>query len=90
MRPIPRWSAWLCLLLILWSAAVVVAHHHEDGAESAKCSVCVAAHTASPAAPTVLPRATFVALSAIAIAPVVAAKQRLAVFALTVRPPPQL
>jgi hypothetical protein len=88
MRPFMRWSAWLCLLLILWSAAVVVAHHH-DGAESAQCSVCAAFHAAAPAPQITLARATFVAVSSVTPAAEIAAKQRLAIFALTVRPPPQ-
>lgn len=90
MRPFSRSIAWLCLLLTLWSAGVVIAHHHEDGAESAKCSVCIAALSTSPAAQAVLPRTNFVAVSFVVAAPVAAAKQRLSVFALAVRPPPQL
>jgi len=80
----------LCLLLIVWSAAAVIAHHHAEGAKSVRCTVCVAAHSTSPAAQTVLPHTTFVPVSFLTSAPVAAAKQRLAVFALTVRPPPQL
>jgi hypothetical protein len=90
MRLFSRPIAWLCVLLTLWSAAAFVAHHHEDEAESARCSVCVAAHTASPAPEIVLPRITFVAVSPVITAPVAAAKQRLVVFALAVRPPPEL
>jgi hypothetical protein len=89
MRPFSRWSAWLCLLLILWSAAVVAVHHHANGAEADHCTVCMAFHSAAPTPPTVLPRTVFVAVSPVAIAPVAAAKQRLAIFALAVRPPPQ-
>jgi hypothetical protein len=89
MRPLSKSIAWLCLLLTLWSAGAVVAHHHEDGAESTKCSVCVAALSTTPAAQTVLPRTHFVAVSFVVAIPVAATKQRLSVFALTVRPPPQ-
>jgi cytochrome bd-type quinol oxidase subunit 2 len=89
MRQLSKAIAWLCLLLTLGSAAAVVVHHHEEGAESGTCMVCVAAHTASPAAQIALPIANFIALSTVAIARTAATKQRLAMFALTVRPPPQ-
>ena len=88
MRPFSRWSAWLCLLLILWSAGAVVAHHHAEGAESAKCGVCVAAQSASPAAPVLLPNSIPVVVSP-ARTEVQSAKQRLETFALATRPPPQ-
>jgi hypothetical protein len=90
MRRFSKTIAWLCLLLTLGSAAAVVLHHHEDHAESAQCMVCVAAHSTPPAIHFVLPLTAFVAISFIASARVAAAKQRLAVFALAVRPPPHL
>jgi hypothetical protein len=89
MRPFSRWSAWLCLLLILWSAAIVAVHHHDKGAEAAHCTVCMAFHGAAPAPQIVLPRTTFAAVSPVTPGPVAAAKQHLAIFALAVRPPPQ-
>jgi len=90
MRPLSKAIALFCLLLTLASAAAVVAHHHDDGNESPRCMVCVAAHATPPAIQPILPLTAFVALSFVARARVAAAKQRLAVFALTVRPPPQL
>jgi hypothetical protein len=90
MRPISKRIAWLCLLLMLWSAIAFAAHHHSDGAESAKCSVCVAALSASPTAPALPSRTIFLAVSTVRTEPVVAAKQRLIAFALTVRPPPEI
>jgi hypothetical protein len=90
MRPISKRIAWLCLLLMLWSAIAFAAHHHADGDESAKCSVCVAALSASPTAPALPSRTIFLAVSTVRTEPVVAAKQRLVAFALTVRPPPEI
>lgn len=49
MRFWVRWSVWLCLSLMLWTAAVESTHNHPNQAEAASCSICVAAHTASPA-----------------------------------------
>ena len=44
-----RVSAWLCLSLMLWTVAAESTHNHPTQAESASCSICVVAHTASPA-----------------------------------------
>ena len=44
-----RWSAWLCLSLMLWTVAAESTHNHPSQSESASCSICVVAHTASPA-----------------------------------------
>ena len=89
MRPISRWSAWLCLLLIVWSAAAVVGHHHTGGMESPQCSVCVAAQTASPAVFALLLIIGLTVVSPANREAQQAPKLRLVVFALTVRPPPQ-
>jgi hypothetical protein len=90
MRLPSKRIAWLCLWLMLWSAIAFAAHHHSDGDESAKCSICVAALSAAPTAPTPSPQVTLLAVSTVKTEPVVAAKQRLVAFALTVRPPPSL
>jgi hypothetical protein len=89
MRATLKPVAFLCLLLILGSAIAYAAHHHSDGTEPATCTVCVAAHSASPIAPTLAPQATFLAVSRVRPVAVAAAKQRLIGFALTVRPPPE-
>ena len=52
MRLWVRWSAWLCLSLMLWTAAVESTHNHPSQSEAASCSICVVAHTASPAVAT--------------------------------------
>jgi len=49
MRVWVRWSAWLCLSLMLWTVAAESTHNHPNRAESSFCSICVAAHSASPA-----------------------------------------
>jgi hypothetical protein len=74
---------------MVWSAIALVAHHHADGAESSKCTVCVAAHTAVPTSPTLSPHTNWLVVFPVKTEPVVAAKQRLIAFALTVRPPPE-
>jgi hypothetical protein len=49
MRFWMRWSALLCLSLMLWTAAAESTHNHPSQTEAASCSICLAAHTASPA-----------------------------------------
>jgi hypothetical protein len=49
MRMWVRWSAWLCLSLMLWTVAAESTHNHPNQTESASCLICVAAHSASPA-----------------------------------------
>jgi hypothetical protein len=44
-----RWSAWLCLSLMLWTAAAESTHNHPSPTGASSCSICVAAHTANPA-----------------------------------------
>jgi hypothetical protein len=48
MRLWTKWTAWLCLSLMVWMAAVESAHNHATRTESASCSICVAAQSASP------------------------------------------
>jgi len=52
MRVWVRWSAWLCLSLMLWTVAAESTHNHPNQSESASCLICVAAHSASPAVST--------------------------------------
>ncbi len=49
MRLWTRNLAWLCLSLMLWTAAAESVHNHPSQTESSSCSICVVAHTASPA-----------------------------------------
>jgi hypothetical protein len=50
MRSLIRWSAWLCLSLMVWTAAVESTHSHPNQTSAASCSICVAAHSTSPTA----------------------------------------
>lgn len=89
VRSIVKSLAVICLLLTFWSAIAFAAHHHLNGAESAKCTVCVAAHSAAPKATTNLLKAKFTPISTFRAEPVFA-KQSFVVFALSVRPPPAI
>ena len=62
MRTWVRWSAWLCLSLMLWTVAAESTHHHPNQTDSASCLICVAAHSASPASEAVNATPVFVAL----------------------------
>ncbi|HYM05419.1 MAG TPA: hypothetical protein VEU11_02570 [Terriglobales bacterium] len=87
MRSFSKRIAWLCLLLTLCSAVALVTHHHSSANDAAKCTVCVAAHSASPQAASVLPKQTLVRAFVFRSKPA-SAQQRLVAFALSVRPPP--
>jgi len=89
MRLIAKRIACLCLLLTLWSAIAFAVHQHSNATEAAKCTVCIAAHSASPKVASRLPHATFVAVFTFRAEPI-SAKQRLVAFALSVRPPPSI
>jgi hypothetical protein len=78
------------MLLTFWSAMASAAHQHSDATDSARCTVCVAAHSASPKVTTNLPKVTFVPVSTFRPEPVSAKQQRLIVFAQSVRPPPSV
>jgi 3-mercaptopyruvate sulfurtransferase SseA len=90
MRSWSKRIAWLCLLLTLIAAYSLAAHHHSNSVDAAKCTVCVAAHSASPLTTARLPNAVFVPLHSVSTAEPVSAKQRLISFALSVRPPPEV
>jgi len=49
MRLIRRWSAWVCLSLMLWTVAAESTHNHSTQSDANSCSICVAAHSAQPA-----------------------------------------
>lgn len=89
MRSLSKKIALLCLLLTIWSAVALAAHHHSSATDAAKCTVCVAAHSASPKAVSILSKADHVFASAPVLDPV-PTKQRLISFALRVRPPPSV
>ena len=87
MRLVAKRVGWLCLLLTLWLAVATVVHHHAKATESAKCTVCVASHSATTPTQFIAPKAVFVFASVVRLKPL-SAKQRLFAFALSVRPPP--
>lgn len=87
MRSLSKKIALLCLLLTVFSAVGLVAHHHSSRIDAAKCSVCVAAHSAAPKEVSTLTKTTVVFPSAVVENPV-SAKHQLISFALRVRPPP--
>jgi hypothetical protein len=89
MRSISKWIAWLCILLTFSSAVEFAAHNHSSATEAAKCTVCLAARSASPKTTSTLPDATFVLVATFRPKPV-SAKQRVIAFALCVRPPPSV
>jgi hypothetical protein len=88
MRSVLKQIAWLCLMVTLLSAYSFAAHHHANPGDEAQCTVCVAAHSASPIARSTLPNPVLVLVRPIVLGEPVAAKQRLIAFALSVRPPP--
>jgi hypothetical protein len=49
MRLWVKWSAWLCLSLMMWTVAAECTHQHPNQTESASCLICAVAHSASPA-----------------------------------------
>jgi hypothetical protein len=87
MRSYSKAIAWLCLLLTLLPALAFAAHHHSSATDAARCTVCIAARSASPKTTSTAPNAIFVLEVAVRPKPV-SAKQRLIDFALSVRPPP--
>src|SRR3981189_2714353 len=89
MRSISKKIALVCLLLTVWSVVAFAAHHHSSATDAAKCTVCVAAHSASPKALSLLPQAEPVFAPAPVVDPV-SARQSLISFALRVRPPPSV
>lgn len=90
MHSLIKRKAWFCLLLILLSAYGFAAHHHSSSSDEAQCTICVAAHSASPVAKSTLPSPVlFPSLLGVVGEPV-SARQRLTAFALSVRPPPSV
>ncbi len=88
MRSALKPIAWICLLLTLMSAYGFAAHQHSDSLDEAKCTVCVIAHSASPAAACQLPGTFLILVQLVVPAEPLPAKQHLIPFELTVRPPP--
>jgi disulfide bond formation protein DsbB len=88
MRSWSKRIAWLCLVLMLSTVYSLAAHHHSNSIDAAKCSICIAARSASPITAGTLLHAAFSPVRIVSIPEPVPAKQRLIAFALSVRPPP--
>jgi hypothetical protein len=84
-----RWLVWLCLSLMLWTVAAESTHNHPSQTESASCSICAVAHSASPAAISNSARPIFAAVGLLQEEEVIA-KARLSVSDLGIRGPPAL
>ena len=87
MRSVYRWSAWLCLSLMLWTAVAESTHNHLNQTESAACSICVVAHSTAPVAICNQVRPVFASIGLLQEEEVIA-KARLSVFELGIRGPP--
>jgi len=87
MRSLFRWSAWLCLSLMLWTAAAESTHNHPSQTDAASCSICVAAHSTSPTVSSTHVRPVFTTVGVLREEAVIA-KARLDVFELGSRGPP--
>ena len=82
-----RWLTLLCLSLMLWTAVAESTHNHPNKAEAASCSICVVAHSASPAISSHHARPVFAAVGLLQEEEVIA-KARLSVLDLGIRGPP--
>ena len=87
MRSFSKRVGWFCILLTLWSAFAFTTHHHANATDAVKCTVCVAAQTASPEVTARLTNQSSVFVTVHQSSPI-QAKQRIVAFALSVRPPP--
>lgn len=87
MRSTLRWSAWLCLSLMLWTVAAESRHNHPSQTEASSCTICVVAHTAAPAAEANSGKPVFAAVGLLQEKEVIA-KSRLDTFELVIRGPP--
>ena len=89
MRLWMRWSALVCVSLMLWEAAAESTHNHPNQTESASCSICVVAHSASPTQSTVQTAPVFAAIGLLREEDVIA-KTRFDFSELEIRGPPAL
>lgn len=88
MRSISKGVAFLCFLLTVWSAITLFTHRHSDQTAASTCQMCVAAHSSAPTKPST-PKPVIRKIFTVRRRPI-AAKQRLIVLALWVRPPPSV
>jgi hypothetical protein len=72
---------------MLWKAVAESSHNHPNNTESASCSICVVAHSTTPAASSHQGRPVFATIGLLQEEEVVA-KARISVFELGIRGPP--
>jgi hypothetical protein len=89
MRTRTGWLAWLCLSLMLWAAVAESTHNHANQTESASCSICVVAHSTTPAVSSVQFKPVFATIGVLPQQEVIV-KGRLGVFELGIRGPPEV
>jgi hypothetical protein len=89
MRLWVKWSAWLGLFLMLWTVAAESTHNHPNQTESASCSICVAAHSASPTVSSIQTAPVFAAIGLLREEDVIP-KSRFDFSELGIRGPPAL
>jgi len=89
MRLRVTWSAWLALSLMLWTVAAESTHNHPNQTESASCSICLVAHSASPTVSTIQATPVFAAIGLLCEEDVIA-KSRFDFSDLGIRGPPAL
>jgi hypothetical protein len=82
-----RWLAWLCLSLMLWTVVAESTHNHPSQTESASCSICAVAHSASPVASSNQARPIFAAVGLLHEEKIIA-KAWISVLNLGIRGPP--
>jgi len=87
MRLTARWFTWLCLSLMLWTALAESTHNHSSQTANAPCSICVVAHSTTPAASSNQARPVFEEIGLLQEVAVVA-RVRLSVCDLGIRGPP--
>jgi hypothetical protein len=72
---------------MLWTAAAESRHNHTTRIDASSCSICVAAHSAAPAASSDFNQPVFAAVGILQEKEIIA-KLRLAAFELVIRGPP--
>jgi len=87
MRFTARWLAWLCLSLMLWTAVAEFTHHHARQSDSNSCTICVVAHSSTPA-PSCIHTAPLFAALGLLQEEELSANMWLGVFDLGIRGPP--
>jgi len=89
MRGATKWTALVCMLLMVWTAAAEPMHHHASKASADGCSLCLVAHSATPTPSSNNAKPVLISLGFLQ-ATQVHAPTYLEVFDLAIRGPPAL